>query len=56
MEDETVASYPVSRDPLYQHGITLIPAWIYYQIPSKVRVKIIYPFLNVKGTTVEVRE
>ena len=48
--------FPVSRNPFFKHGITLIPAWIYNQIPSIVRVKIIYPFPNVKGTTVEVRE
>ena len=30
--------------PLYQHGLTLIPAWISYDMPNKVWNEITYPF------------
>ena len=40
----------------YKHGLTLIPAWISNQIPSKVWGEIIYAFLYFKGCTVEVQE
>ena len=40
--------------PLYQHGLTLIPAWISNYIHCKVLDEIAYPFLNFNGATVEV--
>ena len=38
----------------YQHGITLIPAWISNHMPSRVWHEITYPFLNFNCCTVEV--
>ena len=40
--------------PFYEHGLTLIPAWISNHMPSKVWDDITYPFLNINGATVEV--
>ena len=40
--------------PFYEHGLTLIPAWISNHMPSKVMDGITYPFLNFNGCTVEV--
>ena len=40
--------------PFYQHGLTLVPAWISYHMHSKVWDGITYPFLNFNGCTVEV--
>ena len=40
--------------PFYQHGLTLIPAWIGNYMPSKVWGEITYPFLNFNGCTVQV--
>ena len=40
--------------PFYQHGFTLIPAWISNYIHYKVWGEITYPFLNFNGATVEV--
>ena len=40
--------------PFYQHGLTLIPAWICNHIHYKVWDEITYPFLNFNGATVEV--
>ena len=40
--------------PFYQHGLTLIPAWISNYIHYKVWDEITYPFLNLNGYTVEV--
>ena len=37
-----------ARGPFYQHGLTLIPAWICNYMPSKVWDEITYPFLNFK--------
>ena len=41
-------------DPFYEHGLTLILAWISNYIHYKEWDKIIYPFLNFNGATVEV--
>ena len=38
----------------YQHGLTLIPAWISNHLPCKVWDGITYPFLNFNGATIEV--
>ena len=43
-----------SCSPFYQHGLTLIPAWICNHIYHKVWDEITYPFLNFNGATVEV--
>ena len=40
--------------PFYQHGLTLIPAWINNHIHYKEWDEITYPFLNFNGVTVEV--
>ena len=40
--------------PFYQHGLTLIPAWISNYIHYKVWDEIIYPFLNFNGVNFEV--
>ena len=40
--------------PFYQHGFTLIPAWISNHMPSNMWDEITYPFLNFNGCTVEV--
>ena len=42
--------------PFYSHGLTLIPAWISNHMPSKILVKITYPFSNFYGVTFEVWE
>ena len=36
--------------PFYQHGLTLIPAWISNYMPIKVWDEITYPFLNFNAT------
>ena len=41
-------------DPLYQHGLTLIPAWISNYTHYNVWDEITYPFLNFNGATAEV--
>ena len=38
----------------YEHGLTLIPAWISNYMPGIVWGEITYPFLNFNGATVEV--
>ena len=43
-----------TRGPFYQHGLTLIPAWISNHLPGKMWDEITYPFLNFNGATVEV--
>ena len=40
--------------PFYEHGLTLIPAWISNYIHYNVWDEITYPFLNFNGVTVEV--
>ena len=48
---------PTFRDtcgPFYQHGLTLISAWISNYVTYKVWDEITYPFLNFNGCTVEV--
>ena len=42
--------------PIYQHRLTLIPAWIGNQMPSKMWNEITYPYPNFNGCTVFVRE
>ena len=42
-----------SRAPFYQHGLTLIPAWISNHMPSKVWDEITDPLLNFNGYTFE---
>ena len=46
----------IIRGPFYQHGLTLIPAWISNHMPSKVWDEITCPFPNFSGTAVEVWE
>ena len=43
-----------TSSPFYEHGLTLIPAWISNYIHYKVWDEITYPFLNFNGCTVEV--
>ena len=43
-----------SSTPFYQHGLTLISAWISNYMPNKVWDEITYPFLNFNGCTIEV--
>ena len=43
-----------SRAPFYEHGLTLIPAWISSYIHYKLWDESAYPFLNFNGCTVEV--
>ena len=43
-----------TRGPFYQHGLTLIPAWISNHIHYKVWDEITYPFLNFNGASIEV--
>ena len=40
--------------PFYSHGITLIPAWISNQMPSKVWGEITDPIPTFNSATVEV--
>ena len=40
--------------PFYQHGLTLIPAWMSNHMTSKVWDEITFPFLNFNGATVGV--
>ena len=51
-----IATIMAARGPLYQHGSTLIPAWISNRMSIKVWDGITYPFLNFNGCTVEVSE
>ena len=44
------------QGPLYQHGLTLTPAWISNYIHYKAWDEIIHPFPNFNGCTVEVWE
>ena len=46
--------HPHPSGPFYQHGLTLIPAWISNYMANKVWDEITYPFLNFNGATVEV--
>ena len=43
-------------EPSYLHGLTLIPVWMSYHMPSNVWEEITYPFANLNGETVEVWE
>ena len=42
--------------PLYQHGLTLILAWINNYTPNKMWDEIAYPFLNLSSAAAEVWE
>ena len=44
----------VTSGPFYQHGLTLISAWISNYTHYNVWDEITYPFLNFNGATVEV--
>ena len=44
----------VATVTVYIHGLTLIPAWISNDTPSKVWDGITYPFLNFNSATVKV--
>ena len=46
----------VVQGPFYQHGLTLIPAYLSNHMPNKVWGGITYPFPNFRGATVEVWE
>ena len=37
---------PNTWGPFYRHGLTLVTAWISYQIPCKVCYEVTYPFPN----------
>ena len=50
---DTWCCYP---DHFYQHGLTLIPAWISNHIHYIVRDANTYPFMNFNRATVEVWE
>ena len=43
-----------TRAPFYEHGVTLMPAWIINYTHYNVWDEITYPFLNFNGATVEV--
>ena len=43
-------------DTFYEHGLTLVSAWIGNHMPSKVWGEITYPFLNFNGAAIEVCE
>ena len=45
-----------TSDPFYEHGLTLIRAWISNYIQYKVWGEITYPFPDFNGCTVEVWE
>ena len=47
-------SYSYTCGPFYEHGLTLILAWISNYTHYNVWGEINYPFLNFNGTTVEV--
>ena len=51
---ERVGYFPDFSSPFYWYGLTLILAWISNQMSRKVWDKIIYPFLNFNGASVEV--
>ena len=51
-----ISQEPASRGPFYQHGLTLISAWISNYISSKVWEEITYPFQNISRTPVDVWE
>ena len=42
--------------PFHEHDLTLIPSWINNLMADKVWGAIIYPFPNLNGGTVEIRE
>ena len=42
------------QEPLYKHGLTLIPAWIIKYSHYKVWDEINYPFPNFNGCIVDV--
>ena len=53
---DTASVITVAADlpgPLYQHSVTLIPAWISNYMPGKLWGEITYPSLNFNGRTVE---
>ena len=45
----TTQTFCTTTDPFYQHGLTLIPAWISNHMPSEVWGKLSYPFPNFNG-------
>ena len=50
MDDNATGSLP--SGPFYQHGLTLIPAWINNYTLHDVWDEITYPFLNFNDATV----
>ena len=54
MQPSAKLSINFNCDPFYQYGLTLIPAWISYHVPSEVWNEITYPFLNFNGANFEV--
>ena len=46
----------VSRDPFYQNGLFLIPAWISNHMPSKMWDEVTFPIPNFDGCIIEVLE
>ena len=55
IRDVTIPKLELSvRGQFYQHGLTLIPAWISNHIYFELWDEITYPFLNFNGCTVEV--
>ena len=56
LQSDISGSILTLRGPFYQHGLTLIPAWISNHIPSKVWDEIAYPFPNFNGRTLDVWE
>ena len=52
----STSAWKTTSSPFYQHGLTLIPAWMNNYIHYKMWDEITYPFLNFNGCTVEVQE
>ena len=44
----------IFKGPSYEHGLTIIPAWVSNYMPGKMWDEITYPFLNFNGCTIEV--
>ena len=47
---------PTFLGPFYEHGLSLIPAWMSNHIPNKVWDEFTYQFPNFNGCTIEVWE
>ena len=52
----TNSTLMMTRNPIYQHGLTLISAWMSNYNHYKVWDEITYPFPNFNNATIEIRE